>query len=40
MCRIPFLGHCDLDLRPSFSNNCVGSISPILFDVGNPDLEC
>ena len=38
MCRIPFLGHCDLDLWPSFYNNRVWSISPILFDVGIPNL--
>ena len=30
----PFLGHCDLDLWPSFKNYCVQSISPLLFDVG------
>ena len=40
MCRVPFLGHCDLDLWPSFKNNCVWSISPILLDVGIPNLVC
>ena len=34
------LGHCDLDLWPSFKNNCVWSISPILFNVGIPNLGC
>ena len=37
-CHKPFLLHCDLDLWPSFKNNCVQSISPILFDVGIPNL--
>ena len=37
-CHKPFLGHCDLDLWPSFKNCCVQSISPILFDVGIPNL--
>ena len=36
----PFLGHCDLDLWFSFKNYCVQSISPILFDVGIPNLGC
>ena len=37
-CHKPFLGHCDLDLWPSFKNYCVQSIFPILFDVGIPNL--
>ena len=37
-CHKPFLRHCDLDLWPSFKNNCVQSISPILLDVGIPNL--
>ena len=37
-CHTPFLGHCDLDLLPSFKKYCVQSISPILFDVGIPNL--
>ena len=37
-CHKPFLRHCDLDLWPSYKNNCVQSISPILFDVGIPNL--
>ena len=37
-CHKPVLGHCDLDLWPSFKNCCVQSISPILFDVGIPNL--
>ena len=32
-CHKPFLGHCDLDLWPSFKYYCVQSIFPILFDV-------
>ena len=36
-CHKPFLGHCDLDLGPSFKNYCVQSISTILFDVGIPN---
>ena len=39
-CRIPFFGHCDLDIRPSFNNNCVRSISLILFEIGIPILVC
>ena len=35
-----FLGHCDLDLRPSFENNGVWSISPILFELGIQNLVC
>ena len=37
-CHKQFLGHCDLDLWPSFKNYCVQSISPILFDVGIPNF--
>ena len=37
-CHIPFLGHCDLDLWPSFKNNRVMSISLILFEVGISNL--
>ena len=33
-CRIQFLGHCDLDLCPSFLNNRVLSITLILFELG------
>ena len=33
-------GHCDLDLRPSFKNYCVRSISLIFFEVGIPNLGC
>ena len=40
MCRIPFVGHCDLYLRHSFKNNRVWSISPILLAVGIPNLVC
>ena len=41
-CRVPFLGHCDLDLDlwPSFKKNCVRSISLILFEVGISNLVC
>ena len=39
-CRVPFLGHCDLDLWPSFENNRVRSISLILFEVGISNLVC
>ena len=39
-CHISFLGHCDLDLRRSFKNFCVQSISLILFEVGIPNLLC
>ena len=34
------LGHCDLDLWPSFKNFCVWSISLIFLEVGIPNLEC
>ena len=37
MCRIPFLGHCDLDL---VSRIIVSGAYPILFDVGIPKLGC
>ena len=41
-CRVPFSGHCDLDLDlwPSFCNNRVRSISLILFEVGISNLVC
>ena len=39
-CRVPFSGHCDLDLWPSFLNNRVRSISLILFEVGISNLVC
>ena len=42
-CRIPFSGHCDLDLDlwPSFFyNKRVRSISLILFEVGISNLVC
>ena len=39
-CHISFLGHCDLDLQPSFKNFCFQSISLILFEVGIPNLVC
>ena len=48
-CRIPFSGHCDLDLWLSFYSNhnvrlsiplCVRCISPIFFEVGIPNLMC
>ena len=39
-CHLSFSGHCDLDLWPSFNNNCVRSISLILFDIGIPILVC
>ena len=38
--HILFSGHCDLDLCPSFNNNCVRSISLILFEKGIPNLVC
>ena len=31
--RVPFSGHCNLDLLPSFENNRVQSIYPILLEV-------
>ena len=37
---MPFLGHCDLDLRPSLKNYCVRSISLIFFELGIPNLVC
>ena len=39
-CHIPFLGHCHIDLWPSFKNYCVQSISLIFFEVGIPNLVC
>ena len=39
-CRVPFSGHCDLDLCPCFKNYCVRSISLMLFEVGIPNLVC
>ena len=39
-CHIPFSGHCDLDLWHCFNNNCVRSISLILFEIGIPILVC
>ena len=33
-------GHCDLDLCPSFNNNCVRRISLILFEIGILILVC
>ena len=48
MCRIlgwqsvvyRFLVHCDFNLWPSFQNNCVRSISPLLFELVIPNLVC
>ena len=37
-CLVPFTGHCDLDLWPSFKKNHVQSISLILLKVGFPNL--
>ena len=37
-CLVPFTGHCDLDLWPSFKKNHVQSISLILLKVGIPNL--
>ena len=37
---MPILGHCDLDLRPSFKNYRVRSISLIFFELGIPNLVC
>ena len=37
-CLVPFTGHCDLDLWPSFQKNHVQSISLILLKVGIPNL--
>ena len=39
-CCILFLGHCDIDPWPEFLENCVLSISSILFEVGTPNLLC
>ena len=38
--HLPFSGHCDLDLWPRFNNNCVRSISLILFEIGIWNLVC
>ena len=38
--HILFLSHCDIDLLPSFNNNCVRSISLLLFEIGIPNLVC
>ena len=37
-CLVPFTGHCDLDLWPSFLKHYVQSISLILLKVGIPNL--
>ena len=37
-CHVPFSGHCDLDLLPSYKNYCVQSLSLIFFEVGIPNL--
>ena len=39
-CHIPFSGHKDLDLWPSFKNDCVRSLSPTFFEAGIPNLVC
>ena len=39
-CHIPFSGHYDLDLLPSFKNSCVRCLSPTFFEVGIPNLVC
>ena len=39
-CPIPFFGHCDLDLSPSFKNYCVQIISLKLFEMGISNLVC
>ena len=39
-CFVPFAGHCDLDLWPSFYKNRIRSISLILLKVGIPNLVC
>ena len=43
-CHIPFSGYCDLDLWPSFNNNCVRSIQVSLiyhvFKIGISNLVC
>ena len=40
-CRVPFLGHCDFYLWPSFWNShWVWYISPIFFELGIPILAC
>ena len=37
-CHIPFSGHCDLDLWPSFKTYYVRCIFLIFFEVGIPNL--
>ena len=39
-CHMPFLGHCDLDLWPSFKNYCVRSTTLIFFELEIPNLVC
>ena len=42
-CRIPFSGHCvlELELWPCFFlNNCIRCIPLIFFEVGIPNLVC
>ena len=39
-CRVPFWGHCDLDLWPRYKSNCFLGISPILFEAGIINLVC
>ena len=38
--HIPFLGHCHLQLWPCFNNNCVRSITLLLFEIGITNLVC
>ena len=39
-CHMQFLGHCDLDLWPSFKNYRVRSTTLIFFELGIPNLVC
>ena len=39
-CHIPFSGHYDLDLWPSFKNYYVLSLSPTFFEVGILNFVC
>ena len=41
-CRVPFLGHLEIDLYlwHSFYNIRVGSISPLIFEAGIKNLVC
>ena len=39
-CHIPVLGHCDIELRPSFKNYWVWDIPFIFFEIGIPNLVC